>query len=251
MAMNPLDSHEDHEDAAILANFGIEASQVHALLSTTEQEKKRVEREDEAEEKTSTGGMKSERRSSRSGRKSRDSGSASIDKDSTTITIGMPASASPVSTKTLSSDEEAALKNASASITIGSSSSTSSSSSSSSSSGASSIRSTVADERAREDERKRERSALERDEDEAERLQLYAKHRDELRKTRERIEADQYANYQSAKDKNLVPEETTWLLREDEAPAFGCWQGLVTGLCGRNSYPMQGINIVQKMFQPT
>jgi len=248
MAMNPLDSHEDHEDAAILANFGIEASQVHALLSNTEQEKKRVEREDEAEEKTSTG-TKSERRSSRSGRKSRDSGiDSGSAKDSITITIGMPASASPVSTKTLSPDEEAALKNAS---TLPISSTPTGSSNSSSGSGASSIRSTVADERAREDERKRERSALERDEDETERLRLYAKHRDELRKTRERIEADQYANYQSAKDKNLVPEETTWLLREDEAPTFGCWQGLVTGLCGRNSYPMQGINIVQKMFQPS
>lgn len=244
--MNPMAI--DHEDAAILANFGLSdaAGSVHALFATTELEKKKVEREDERSDDKEAAAARSERRN-RKNRTPSDSydSTALTNNKSDTLTIGMPAAAAATgSTKpgVLSADEEAAMKNASTSTSLSSSKSTSSDV----------VRSTVADERARETERKRERAALERDEDEPERRKVIARQHDELRKQRERIEAEQYANYQSAKDKNLLPDESenTWLLRHDDPPAYGCWQGIVTGLCGRNSYPMQGINIVQKMFTP-
>lgn len=103
-------------------------------------------------------------------------------------------------------------------------------------------------------ERKRERSSrddsrYDSEEEQKEQLKALARQRDELRKQRERIEAEQYTNYQSAKDRHGV-EETTYLLRENEVSPWSCWQGIV-GMCGRNGVIPNGFDMIKQAFQPS
>jgi len=57
----------------------------------------------------------------------------------------------------------------------------------------------------------------------------------DLERERERILREQSQNEQYAKERNLIPQETTWLLNSDKP--ISCWHGLVTSLCGRPQNP--------------
>jgi len=58
-----------------------------------------------------------------------------------------------------------------------------------------------------------------------------------LQRERERIRADQHINHEQAKERNLIPQETSWLLDPESVPSspFTCWSGIVSQICGRHS----------------